>query len=237
MNDLVTPRRSDERVHRATRPRDTRLSRRPRTPRYKGVGPAGYEPAGPLHSSAAAQPRRRRRSRRAARLHVRRRHNDARTAARARSATPASSRSSRSAAISYSRLSVVPNIGGSSELTVTTTPASWNAADRVLLERGDGAGGDVRGRADLERDAGLGEVGEQRRGPARPRAVADPLGAEQPERVPDRLRAGGLAGVRDAVQPGGAGRVEVRLELRPRHADLRAAEPEADQGSGRWFSA
>ena len=47
--------------------------------------------------------------------------------------------------------------------------------------------------------------------------------------VPDRLRPGGLAGVRHAVQPGRAGRVEVRLELRPRHADLGTAEPEPDQ--------
>ena len=50
--------------------------------------------------------------------------NAARTAALARSRTPSSSRSSSSAAISYSRFSVVPNIGGSSLFTVITTPAS-----------------------------------------------------------------------------------------------------------------
>jgi len=46
------------------------------------------------------------------------------------------------------------------------------------------------------------------------------------------LRAGRLAGVRDAVQPGRDRRLEVRLELRPRDADLRPAEPEPDQTLG-----
>ena len=86
---------------------------------------------------------------------------DASTAARARSAIPCSSRPSRSAAISYSRFSVVLNIGGSSELIVTTTPASTNCRERVLLQRRDRAGGDVGRRAHLERDPVLGEVGEQ----------------------------------------------------------------------------
>ena len=60
-------------------------------------------------------------------------------------------------------------------------------------------------------------------------AVADPLRAEQPQGVPDGLGSGGLAGVRHAVQAGRAGRVEVRLELRARHADLGPAEPEPDE--------
>ncbi len=157
---------------------------------------------------------------------------DACTAARARSAMPASSRSSRSAAMAYSWLRLVPNIGGSSELIVTVTPASRNAAQRVLGERRDRAGGDVRGRADLQRDAGLGEVGEQRGVLGGRGAVADPLGAQQLERVPDRLGPGRLPRVRQAAQAGGAGGVEVRLELRPRHADLRPAEAEADQAVG-----
>ena len=59
--------------------------------------------------------------------------------------------------------------------------------------------------------------------------MADPLRAEQPQRVPDGLGAGGLAGVRHAVQAGRPGRLEVRLELRPRHTDLGPAEPEPDE--------
>ncbi|CAM3392974.1 hypothetical protein STAL104432_21670 [Streptomyces albus] len=48
---------------------------------------------------------------------------DARTALRARSATPAASRPSSRAAMAYSLLRSVPNMGGSSLLTVTRTPA------------------------------------------------------------------------------------------------------------------
>ena len=59
--------------------------------------------------------------------------------------------------------------------------------------------------------------------------MPDPLGAQLPQRVPDRLRPGGLPGVRHRAQPGRAGLVEVRLELRPGYADLRAAQTEADQ--------
>ena len=62
-------------------------------------------------------------------------------------------------------------------------------------------------------------------------AVADSFRPELVQCVPDRLRSGGLTGVRHAVQPGGAGLVEVGLELRPRHPDLRPAESEPDQSS------
>ena len=68
-------------------------------------------------------------------------------------------------------------------------------------------------------------------------AVADPLGPEHVEGVPDRLRTGGLPRVRHAVQPGRAGRGEVRLELRPRHPDLGTAQAEAHQRVGRRRSA
>src|SRR4029077_12333663 len=98
-----------------------------------------------------------------------------------------------------------------------------------LLQRGYGARGDVRGGADLERDAVLGEVGEKqvvlgRRGP-----VPDALGAEVEERRPDGLRAGRLARVRHRVQTGRTRGVEGVLELRPRHADLRPTQTEADE--------
>ena len=62
--------------------------------------------------------------------------------------------------------------------------------------------------------------------------MADALGAQQLQRVPDRLGAGRLARVRDRVEPGGPRGVEVRLELRPRDADLRSAEAEATSPSG-----
>ena len=101
--------------------------------------------------------------------------------------------------------------------------------DRVLVQRRHRPGRDVGRRAHLQRDARGGEVREQLRVLGGRRAVPDPLGAEQPDRVPDRLRAGGLPGVRDAAQPGGARGVEVRLELRAGYADLRATEAEADQ--------
>ena len=108
-------------------------------------------------------------------------------------------------------------------------PGLDEPAQRVLRERGDGARRDVRRRADLQADPGLGQVREQGRVLGGRGAVADPLGAEQAQRLPDRLRPGRLARVRHAVQTGRAGRVEVRLELRPRHADLRPAEAEPDQ--------
>ena len=139
--------------------------------------------------------------------------------------------------MAYSRLSVVPNIGGSSLLIVTTTPASTNVLQRVLVEGGHRPGGDVGGRADLERDPVLGEVLQQRGVLGGGRAVADPLGAEVAEGVPHRLGPGRLAGVRQAAQPGGPGGVEVGLELRPGYADLGTAEPEPDQRVRRVVSA
>ena len=81
-------------------------------------------------------------------------------------------------------------------------------------------------------DAVLGEMGEQLRVLRGAGAVADALGAQLVQRVPDRLRPGGLPGVRHGVQPGGDGAVEVRLELRAGYADLRPAEPERHQPLG-----
>ena len=93
--------------------------------------------------------------------------------------SPARSRPSRSAAISYSRFSVVLNIGGSSELIVTTTPASTNArsgcSSRVatarvaMLDDGHTSSG-IRCSARWASSAGSG---------GRRRAVPDPLGAQQ----------------------------------------------------------
>src|SRR5262249_58470890 len=110
---------------RSDTPRRVRRSRH--VARSNGGGPATYEIAGPdafLGRQARAY------SSISASIEVLRSSgaNDARTAARARSVTPPVSRSSSRAAISYSWLSVVPNIDGSSEFTVIVTPASRNFA-------------------------------------------------------------------------------------------------------------
>ena len=96
----------------------------------------------------------------------------------------------------------------------------------------DRARGDVGGRADLQRDPVLGEVRQELRVLRGAGAVPDALGAQLRERVPDRLGPGGLARVRHGAQPGRYAPVEVRLELRPRHADLGTAQPEGDQSLG-----
>src|SRR6478735_640838 len=90
--------------------------------RYKRGGPAEYESAGPV-LSMAGQPATYSSISARTRFFTSSSAYDASTAARARSATPDSSRSSRSAAISYSLFRSVPNIGGSSELIVIVTPA------------------------------------------------------------------------------------------------------------------
>ena len=78
--------------------------------------------------------------------------------------------------------------------------------DRVLPDRGGGAGVDVRGRAHLERDS---PIADERRQPAQlhravvadvdvvddPDAVAQPLGPAELERLPDRRQPERLAGV------------------------------------------
>ena len=115
---------------------------------------------------------------------------------------------------------------------MTGDPGLDQRGQRVLGERRHRLGADVGGRAHLEHDAGGGEVLHQLRVLRGRDAVADALGAEVAQRVPDRLRAGGLPRVRDAVQPGGVSLGEVRRELRPRHADLRTAEAEAHQAVG-----
>ncbi len=140
-------------------------------------------------------------------------------------ASPSRSR----AATAYSSLSVVPNIGGSSELMVTGTPAATSTGSGC-----SSIDGTARVRTlDVGHTSSairrLRQVRHQRRILRRRDAVPDPLRAQLPQRVPDRLRAGGLAGVRHRAQPGRAGLVEVGLELRAGYADLGTAEPEADQ--------
>ena len=178
----------------------------------------------------ADQPRRTRRSRPAPALDVvgreRRPH-----AARARSATPASSR--------------LEQVGGDLVLPVERGAEHRRVVgvdrDRRRRRRGTPGSGARRGSSTARvamLDDGHTSSGMPRS--ARWASSAGSWAAEVPcpirsapsrsQRVPDRLRAGGLAGVRHAVQPGGPGGVEVRLELRPRHPDLGPAQPEADQG-------
>lgn len=107
-----------------------------------------------------------------------------------------------------------------------------HGSDRVLVQVGHRSGGHVGGGADLQRDPMLGQVLEQAWVPTGGRAVADPFGPELGDRIPDRLRSGGLPGVRQTVQAGGPGAVEVGLELRAGHTDLGTAEAESDQRRG-----
>ena len=132
---------------------------------------------GLLRLCCSVSRRRRRRSRRGSASCTSSGANDARTAVRARSATPG--------------LVEAEQVGGDLVLAVERGAEHRRVVgvdrdghagvaerpDRVLLERGDRAGGDVGRRADLERDAGLGQVREQRRVLGRRGAVADPLGA------------------------------------------------------------
>jgi hypothetical protein len=95
---------------------------------------------------------------------------------------------------------------------------------------GDHPGTHVRGRADLQRDAPSAQLGHQLRVFEAADAMADALGSESVDRVPDRLRAGHLPRVRHAVQAGVPGDLEGPGELRPRH--LGTAEPQADESGG-----
>ena len=100
---------------------------------------------------------------------------------------------------------------------------------RVLGERGHGPGADVGRRAHLERDLLLAQPRQQPFVPSRGDAMTDAFGAEGVQGLPHRLGAGRLAGVRHAVQAGRASGLEVVGEQAARHAQLGAAEPEADQ--------
>jgi hypothetical protein len=88
---------------------------------------------------------------------------------------------------------------------------------------------DVGRRADVEGDALLGQVGQQSLIMDRRDAVFDPFGVQTVQGVPDGLRPGGLAGMRDAVQPCRPGSGELLGEHRSREAQFRAAHSEADQ--------
>ena len=117
----------------------------------------------------SGSPPRRRRSRRRSGPGRSRSRNDAAPRSGPVPASPSGPASSSRAATAYSSLRVVPNIGGSSELMVTRTPASTSCRSGCSSRSGDRAGAHVGGRADLQRDAPLGQVRRAAPGPVRRR--------------------------------------------------------------------
>ena len=148
--------------------------------------------------------------------------NDTRTAVRARSATPATSRPSRSAATTYSSVE-----GRREHRRVVGVDGHRHAGrdqrrQRMLGQRRHRPGAHVGGRADLQRDAVLDAVRHQGRVLRGGDAVADALGAEVGRGRPRSSRGpvdSPACGTR--VQPGRPGPREVRRELRARHARSR----------------
>lgn len=91
---------------------------------------------------------------------------------------------------------------------------------------GHRAGAQVRGGAHIQGQLGGGQVLDKGRIRQASDAVTDPFGAKAPDRRPHPVRTVGLAGVRDAVQAGGAGAIEQLGERRP--VDFDPADVETD---------
>lgn len=106
-------------------------------------------------------------------------------------------------------------------------PGAQQGEDRVPRER-EGAGGVVRGKADVERDAGTGEVPDERRVAGGPDAVGDSPGFQPAEGVGDRIAAPHLAGVDDRGQSEPAQAPVDRGEIACGEGQLVPAEAEAD---------
>ena len=120
------------------------------------------------------------------------------------------------------------NIAGSSVEIEQRHAGGDELRQRVLLERGDDAGAEVRERADVEDGAAAGELRDEAGVLDRADPVAQPVGAERLERAAHRRGAGDLAGVRHRAEAERArererGRVRLRRELR-----LEPAEPDPD---------
>ena len=151
-----------------------------------------------------------------------------RTAARARSATPP--RRGRAARRPRrTRFRVVANIGGSSELMVTGTPAATRAGSgcrRATAPTGCGRWTSGRPRAAMPRSARYAISSRVVRGGD---AVPDPLGAEVGSASQMVCGPVDSPACGTLCSPAARACGEVRRELRARHADLRAAQTEADQ--------
>src|SRR5215217_9313148 len=127
----------------------------------------------------------------------------------------------------YSVLRLVANIGGSSVLTLTRTPAATRS--RMGFQVGHNLECHVGGRADVQGDV----VGDQMIKECliihRADAVLDPFCAEIADGVPNGLRAGRLASVRHAVQTRRPGAIDITSEHRPRKATFCTSDTEAHQ--------
>jgi hypothetical protein len=122
----------------------------------------------------------------------------------------------------------VSNIAGSSVETEQRTPAAVSSRNGWRFERRDGAGPDVRDRADVQHDLALAELLDERRILDRPDAVADPVGMERAERPADRFGACDLAGVRRGCEALGASQLERRRVRLRGEVRLEPAEPDGD---------
>ncbi len=80
-----------------------------------------------------------------------------------------------------------------------------------------------------QRDLVLSQVLEQILITDTANAVLDPLRAQAAKCLPDALGSSGLSRVWHAVQPGGSSAIELITRHRTRKAEVRAAEPKADQ--------
>ncbi len=98
---------------------------------------------------------------------------------------------------------------------------------RVIGQRADHTGAQVRDRAHVKHYAARGQFPQQARVFGSPDAVPDPVGAEAVERTADRRRAGRLAGVRHRREPALAGDPERPRERFGRVLSLRAAQADA----------
>ena len=112
-------------------------------------------------------------------------------------------------------------------------PGLEQLGERVLGERRVHRQQQVRGRAHVEHDVGVGEPLHQLGVLDRPHAVLEPVGREGVERAPHRLGPGQLAGVRRREEPGLLGDGE-RLGVGLGRPDrLVVGEPERDHAARR----
>src|SRR5262245_16964358 len=96
----------------------------------------------------------------------------------------------------------------------------------MLGERGDRTGTQIRGRAHVENEAALDDLGQHRGILNRADAVADPVRVER-EHLPHRLGAGRLARVRNEAEAAVARDVE-RLAVRLERPALDTPDAEPD---------
>ena len=99
------------------------------------------------------------------------------------------------------RVRSVSNMAGSSVEIEQRTPAATSRGSGCSCQRRDGAGAEVRERADVEHGAAAGELPDEARILLGADAVAQPVGAERLERAAHGRGARHLARVRDRAEP------------------------------------